>query len=87
MAKNSASEARANFNEVLKLAKTEAVEIQKHGKPIAVILDAMKYEKLLDYIEDLEDNLTVLEYENDPEGFGKSTPLEEVERELGLKPL
>ena len=87
MAKYSASEARANFNEVLKLAKTEAVEIQKHGKPIAVILDAMKYEKLLDYIEDLEDNLTVLEYENDPEGFGKSTPLEEVERELGLKPL
>ena len=87
MAKYSASEARGNFNEVLKLAKTEAVEIQKHGKPIAVILDAMKYEKLLDYIEDLEDNLTVLEYENDPEGFGKSTPLEEVERELGLKPL
>ena len=87
MTKYSASAARANFNEVLKLAKTEAVEIQKHGKPIAVILDAMKYEKLLDYIEDLEDNLTVLEYENDPESFGKSTPLEEVERELGLKPL
>lgn len=87
MAKYSASEARANFNEVLKLAQTEAVEIQKHGKPIAVILDAMKYEKLLDYIEDLEDNLTILEYENDPESFGKSIPLEEVERELGLKPL
>lgn len=87
MAKYSASEARANFNEVLLLAKTEAVEIQKHGKPVAVILDAMKYEKLLDYIEDLEDNLTILEYENDPESFGKSIPLEEVERELGLKPL
>lgn len=87
MAKYSASEARANFNEVLKLAKTEAVEIQKHGKPIAVILNAMKYEKLLDYIEDLEDNLTVLEYENDPESFGKSISLEEVERELGLKAL
>lgn len=72
---------------MLTLAKTEAVEIQKHGKPIAVILDAMKYEKLLDYIEDLEDNLTVLECENDPESFGKSTPLEEVGRELGLNPL
>ena len=87
MTKYSASNARANFNELLKLARTEAVEIQKHGKPVAVILDAMKYEKLLDYIEDLEDNLTVLEYENDPESFGKSTPLAEVERELGLKPL
>ena len=50
MAKYSASDARANFNEVLKLAKSEAVEIQKHGKPVAVILDAMEYEKLLDYI-------------------------------------
>ena len=87
MAKYSASDARANFNEVLKLAKSEAVEIQKHGKPVAVILDAMNYEKLLDYIEDLEDNLAVLEYENDPESFWKSTPLAEVERELGLKPL
>jgi len=87
MAKFSASEARARFQEVLELAKTEAVEIQKHGKPVAVIVDAMKYEKLIDYIEDLEDNLTVLEYESDPASLGKSTPLEEVERELGLKPL
>ena len=61
MAKYSASEARANFNEVLKLAQNEAVEIQKHGKPIAVIVDAMKYERFLEYVEDLEDNLTVLE--------------------------
>jgi prevent-host-death family protein len=87
MAKFSASEARARFQEVLELAKTEAVEIQKHGKPAVVILDAMKYEKLIDYVEDLEDNLTILEYESDPERFGKSTSLEEVERELGLKPL
>jgi prevent-host-death family protein len=87
MAKFSASEARARFNEVLELAKTEAVEIQKHGKPAVVILDAMKYEEFLDYVEDLEDNLTILEYESDPERFGKSTSLEEVERELGLKPL
>jgi antitoxin Phd len=87
MAKYSASQARAKFNEVLELAKTEAVEIQKHGKPVVVILDAMRYEKLIDYVEDLEDNLTLLEYENNPESFGKSTPLEEVERELGLKPL
>lgn len=87
MAKYSASEARANFNEVLKLAQTEAVEIQKHGKPIAVILDAEKYEQFLDYVEDLEDNLTVLEHELNPSDLSTYTPLEEVERELGLKPL
>ncbi len=84
MAKYSASKARANFNEVLELAKTEAVEIEKHGKPAVVILDAMKYEKLLDYIEDIEDKNTVLEYELDPDSFGPFTPLEEVARELGL---
>jgi prevent-host-death family protein len=87
MAQYSASDARANFNEVLELAKTEAVEIHKHGKPAVVILDAMKYEKFLDYVEDLEDENTALRYELDPDSFGPAVPLEEVERELGLKPL
>lgn len=87
MAKYSASDARANFNQVLDIAKTEAVEIHKHGKPTVVILDAMRYEKFLDYVEDLEDENTALRYELDPESFGPALPLEEVERELGLKPL
>lgn len=78
MAKYSVSVARANFNEVLELAKTQAVEIQKHGKSAVIILDAMKYEKLLDYIEDLEDTVTALEYELNPESFGASTPLAEI---------
>jgi prevent-host-death family protein len=84
MIKYSVSKARANFNEVLAFAKREPVEIQKHGKPAVVILDAMKYEELLDYIEDLEDLNTVLEYRISPESFGPFTPLEEVARELGL---
>lgn len=87
MAKYSAAEARAKFNEVLQTAKTEAVEISKHGKPAVVILDAMKYEKIIEYLEELEDSITVMEYEADPSKFGKSIPLEEVERELGLKDL
>lgn len=88
MAKFSASEARANFNRVLELAKTEAVEIQKHGKPVAVMVDAMKYEEFLDYVEDLEDSLAVLEIRAS-EDFDPQTwkTLEEVERDLGLRPL
>ena len=82
MAKYSASEARANFNQVLKLAKTQAVEIHKHGKPAAVILDAMKYEELLDYVEDLEDQVAVLEFKLDPNQ--KTVPWEKVKSELGL---
>ena len=88
MAKYSASDARANFNEVLDIAKTEAVEIHKHGKPAVVILDAMTYEKLLDYVEDLEDSLEILQMKSE-EDFDPSTwrTLEEVERELGLGPI
>jgi prevent-host-death family protein len=88
MAKYSASEARANFNQVLELAKTEAVEIHKHGKPAAVILDAMQYENLLDYVEDLEDSLELLQIRSE-EGFDPNSwkTLDEVERDLGLGPI
>ena len=88
MAKYSAAEARAKFNEVLTLAKTEAVEIYKHGKPVVVMVDAMKYEEFLDYVEDLEDSLAILEIRAS-EDFDPSTwkTLEEVERDLGLRPL
>ncbi len=88
MAKYSAAEARAKFNEVLTLAKTEAVEIHKHGKLVAVMVDAMKYEEFLDYVEDLEDSLAILEIRAS-EDFDPSTwkTLEEVERDLGLRPL
>jgi prevent-host-death family protein len=85
MAQYSASNARQNFNEVLELAKTEAVEIHKHGKPSVVILNAMNYQKLMNYVEDLEDSLDLLEMKS-REDFDPSTwrTLEEVERELGL---
>ena len=88
MAKYSAAEARAKFNEVLTLAKPEAVEIHKHGKPAAGMVDAMKYDELLDYVEDLEDSLAILEIRAS-EDFDPSTwkTLEEVERDLGLRPL
>lgn len=88
MAKYSAAEARAKFNEVLTLAKTEAVEIHKHGKPAVVMVDAMKYEEFLDYVEDLEDSLAILEIRASDD-FDPSTwkTLEEVERDLGLRPL
>jgi prevent-host-death family protein len=85
MAQFSASEARANFNHVLELAKTEAVEIHKHGKPAVVIFDAMSYEKLLDYIEDLEDTITILEHKLNPADESEWVPLEDLlaDAELG----
>ena len=87
MAKFSASEARANFNRVLELAKNEAVEIQKHGKPVAVMVDAMKYEEFLDYVEDLEDTVAILEHKLNPGNPSDWAPLEQVVAELGLEDL
>jgi len=81
MAQYSVSEARANLNEVIQLALTEAVEILKHGNPVVTIVDSMKYEELLDYIEDLEDRLAILESKMDPNPDWKSW--EEVKKELG----
>ncbi len=82
MAQYSVSEARANLNEVIQLALSEAVEILKHGNPhVVTIVDSMKYEELLDYIEDLEDRLAILESKMDPNPDWKSW--EEVKKELG----
>ena len=81
MAKYSVSEARANFNEVIQLAQTEAVEILKHGKPAVTIVESKKHEQLLDYIEDLEDRLAIVESKMDPNPDWKSW--EEVKKELG----
>jgi len=81
MAEYSVSEARAKLNEVIALAQNEAVEIKKHGKAVVTILDSMKYENLLDYIEDLEDRLAILESKIEIEPDWKSW--EEVKKELG----
>ena len=82
MAEYSVSEARAKLNEVIALAQNEAVEIKKHGKAVVTILDSMKYENLLDYIEDLEDRIAILEFKMNPNSDSKSW--EEVQKELGL---
>lgn len=84
MAKYASSDARANFNEVIEKSQTEAVKIEKHGKSVAVIISAMKYQELLERIEDLSDNLEYLRAKlepNDPDDFATLT---EVKRELGL---
>ena len=79
MAQYSVSEARARLNEVIQLARSEAVEILKHGKAAVTIVDSVKYEELVDYVEELEDRLAVLESKADPDW----KTWEEVKEELG----
>ena len=51
MRKFSAKEAKDNFGELLDTAQREPVEIQKKGRPVAVIVSLDEYQRL----ESLED--------------------------------
>ena len=51
------SEARKNLPALLEEAAEQEVYLMRYSKPVGVLLDAAKYERLLDYVEDLEDRL------------------------------
>ena len=46
MTKMSANDAKARFGELLDTARREAVTIEKHGRPVAVMLSIEDYEEL-----------------------------------------
>lgn len=82
MATYSISEARENLAEVISTSKVEEVFIEKHGKPISVVISMEVYEKLIDAWEDIQDLalLETLDDEDDEPGI----PMEQVFRELGI---
>jgi len=41
-----AREARANFGELMDIAQRDPISIEKHGRPVAVLMSAIEYEKL-----------------------------------------
>lgn len=49
------SDARQRLAEIVDLAQTEAVVIERYGKPAAVVLSHVRYEQLMDALEELED--------------------------------
>jgi len=50
-----ASDARANFSELLKQSRTEAVFVERRGRTEAVIVSPEQYERMMDALEDAED--------------------------------
>lgn len=55
------SEARAKLGALVDEAADHEVYLVRHSRPVAVLVDADVYERLLDRIEDLEDALSVHE--------------------------
>jgi len=69
---------------VSQLAADEGpVYILNRNKPISVILDARKYEELLDRLEDALDALEIIQLKKTAKK-SDFIPLEEVERKLGI---
>lgn len=85
MAHMAISTARKKMAEVIELARTEAVILEKHGTPTAVVISFERYDQLMDALETLAD-LEALrtmdsQQQSNPEPL---VPLEELARELGL---
>ena len=85
MAHMAISTARKKMAEVIELARTEAVILEKHGTPTAVVISFERYDQLMDALETLAD-LEALrtmdsQQQSNPEPL---VPLEELVRELGL---
>lgn len=51
----SSSEARQALPAVIDLAQREAVTIEKHGRPIAVVISPARHEELLEVWEEAQD--------------------------------
>jgi prevent-host-death family protein len=74
------SEARDNLPQVVELAQTEAVILERYGRPAAVMVSPERYDELMTALEDAEDS-AVLDAALAEDG--PSIPWEQVKAELG----
>ena len=71
---------RANLTEAVETAQTEAVVLERNGRPAAVLVSPERYSELMDAMEELEDIAAVdaaLATGGDP------IPWDQVMRDLG----
>ncbi len=62
----SVTELKRNYAGILKQADDGPIAVLNHNRPEAYLLPASHYEKLMDYLEDLEDAQLVRERANGP---------------------
>ncbi len=80
MATIAISEAREKLSEAVELASSEAVFLERYGKPAAVLLSPERYEELMEVFEDAED---VAAFDAAMAEEGPNIPWEQVKRDLG----
>jgi prevent-host-death family protein len=74
------SEAREKLSEAVETAQSEAVFLERYGRPAAVLLSPARYEELLEALEDVED---VAAFDAAMAEEGENLPWEEVKADLG----
>ncbi|MCU1495375.1 MAG: prevent-host-death family protein [Acidimicrobiaceae bacterium] len=74
------SEARGRLSEAVEMAHSEAVVLERYGRPAAVLLSPERYEQLLEAYEDAED---VSAFDEAMAEEGASIPWEQVKTDLG----
>ena len=81
------SELRTQADEILKVAQQEPVIVEKHHKPMAVLIPITQYERTESILDTLEDTiLGLLAKERERRTPRKAyLTLEELERRVGLR--
>ncbi|MGH3800463.1 MAG: type II toxin-antitoxin system Phd/YefM family antitoxin [Pseudonocardiaceae bacterium] len=74
------SAARENLPEAVEKARTEAVILERYGRPAAVLVSPERYEELMTALEDAED---VAAFDAAMAEEGPNIPWEQVKVDLG----
>ncbi len=80
MATMNISAARENLPDAVELARTEAVFLERYGRPAAVLVSPEQYERLVAALEDVED---VAAFDAAMDEEGPNIPWEQVKIDLG----
>jgi antitoxin Phd len=76
----SVSEAREKLSEVVDVAQSEAVVLERYGRPAAVVVSVERYQELLETLEEAEDGAA---FDAALAEEGDSIPWEQVRADLG----
>ena len=75
------SAARDHLPEVVELARTEAVVLERYGRPAAVLVSPERYEALIAALEDADD---VAAFDAAMDEEGPNIPWDQAKADLGL---
>lgn len=80
MATMNVSSARENLPAAVETAQTEAVFLERYGRPAAVLVSPEQYEKMMDALEESED---IQAFDAALAEEGENIPWDQVKADLG----